>query len=106
MNVAFVKVLLLSVFGFTLKPQGRLLSTESSIGCREKRSAGSELMELDGRSNAVILVADDEELIRHLISAILSQGPYRLLIASDGEEALAMSRAYSGHIDLLLTDLT
>ena len=54
----------------------------------------------------VILVADDEPLVRNLVGAVLSDAGYRVLDAADGEQALEMSRQYDGSIDFLLTDIT
>jgi len=53
----------------------------------------------------VILLADDEASVRRLIEVMLGRGSYRLLIASDGAEALGMSRAYQERIHLLLSDI-
>src|SRR5258708_9116851 len=54
----------------------------------------------------VILVADDEPLVRNLAGAVLSDAGYRVLNAADGEQALEVSRQYDGSIDFLLTDIT
>jgi two-component system cell cycle sensor histidine kinase/response regulator CckA len=54
----------------------------------------------------VVLVADDDVLVRNLINAVLTRSGYSVLLASDGVEALDLSRRYSGEIDLLLSDVT
>ncbi len=51
-----------------------------------------------------ILAVDDEQMILELLKAILSRAGYRLLMASGGEEALALSRNFPGRIDVLLSD--
>jgi CheY-like chemotaxis protein len=56
-------------------------------------------------SRVVILVADDEELVRNLVAVIVRSDGYHVLIASDGVEALDLSRRYAGHIDLLISDI-
>ena len=53
----------------------------------------------------VILLADDEELARQVLTTVLRRGGYQLLIASDGDEALDLSRRYAGEIDLLVSDI-
>lgn len=53
----------------------------------------------------VILVAEDEPLVRNLIRSILASSGYFVLDAADGLQAVEMARAYVGKIDLLLTDL-
>jgi len=57
------------------------------------------------RPSLVVLLADDELVVRSLAQSILTREGYRVLIAVDGEHALEVSRAYSGPIELLLTDV-
>jgi two-component system, cell cycle sensor histidine kinase and response regulator CckA len=54
----------------------------------------------------VVLVADDDVLVRNLIHAILTRSGYSVLMAADGEEALELSRRFAGEIHLLLSDVT
>jgi DNA-binding response OmpR family regulator len=54
---------------------------------------------------AVILVADDEALIRNLVTLLLQHDGYFVLSAADGHEGLELSRNYPGTIDLLITDV-
>jgi DNA-binding response OmpR family regulator len=54
----------------------------------------------------VILVAEDDVLVRNLINVVLVRAGYSVLIAADGEEGLELSRRYSGDIHLLLSDVT
>jgi putative two-component system response regulator len=58
------------------------------------------LMEMEP---AIILVADDEDLNRRMLSEILKMEGYRVRVASDGDEALRMLR--SERIDLALLDV-
>src|SRR5215469_15080104 len=53
----------------------------------------------------VILVADDEPMIRNLTRIVLEDEGYFILAAADGEEALVLSRTFPGFIHLLLTDV-
>jgi len=52
-----------------------------------------------------ILLAEDEDGVRTLIAHILCTSGYTILEAHDGEEALAMCRAYEDRIHLLITDM-
>lgn len=61
------------------------------------------MAELEGK--AVILVADDEAVVRNLVNATLTHAGYSVLMATDGAEALRLSRAHTGSIHLLLTDV-
>lgn len=58
-----------------------------------------------GEHQIVILVADDEVLIRNLVTILLQGEGYSVLSASDGYEALELSHRYPGAIDLVLTDV-
>jgi len=58
-----------------------------------------------GANQSVILVADDEALVRNLIALLLQHDGYCVLSAADGHEGLELSRKYPGAIDLLITDL-
>ena len=60
------------------------------------------------RSNSdqtVILLADDEVLIRNVARKVLQSAGYFVLAANDGEEALNISRQYPGTIHALLSDV-
>lgn len=55
---------------------------------------------------AVILVADDEPLIRNLVTLLMQREKHLVLSAADGQEGLELSRRYPGKIDLVITDMT
>jgi two-component system cell cycle sensor histidine kinase/response regulator CckA len=60
----------------------------------------------EGKSSSlVVLLADDELVVRSLAQSILTRAGYRVLNAVDGEHALEVSRGYPGPIDMLLTDV-
>ena len=52
-----------------------------------------------------VLLAEDEDSVRLVATAALERRGYRVLAAADGESAIAISRAYPGRIDLLVTDV-
>ncbi|MFI5177785.1 MAG: ATP-binding protein [Vicinamibacterales bacterium] len=52
-----------------------------------------------------ILLAEDEDEVRDLVTDYLQAVGYRVLAGSDGAAALARARGYEGYIDLLLTDV-
>lgn len=54
----------------------------------------------------VILVAEDDVVVRNLINTVLTRSGYTVLLACDGIEALQISGRYTGMIDLLLSDVT
>src|SRR5258708_5069765 len=53
----------------------------------------------------VILLAEDEHLVRNLVRTILINEGYAVLDANDGEHALEISRGFPGSIHMLLTDV-
>ena len=53
----------------------------------------------------VILVADDEVMIRNLVTILMQLEGYLVISAADGQEGLELSRKYSGKIDLVITDM-
>lgn len=57
------------------------------------------------RSAPAILVVDDEPLIRELLRLVLQQRGFRVLLAADGREALALYQAERSTIALVLLDV-
>jgi PAS domain S-box-containing protein len=56
-------------------------------------------------ASSTVLVVEDEESLRDLISELLARHGYRVLTAPDGATALQIARANRGRIHLLLTDV-
>ena len=52
-----------------------------------------------------LLFVEDEESLRVVISDFLSELGYRVLSATNGKDAIALSSSYESKIDLLLTDI-
>lgn len=52
-----------------------------------------------------LLLAEDDPFVRKLAATALNHAGYRVLEASNGEEALVLAASYPGPIDLLLTDV-
>ena len=55
--------------------------------------------------NETILLVEDEESVRELISAALAKKGYQVLEACNGVVALELARAHAGKIDLVISDL-
>ena len=64
-----------------------------------------EHLRLSNSDQTVILLADDEALIRNVARKVLQSDGYFVLAANDGEEALNISRQYPGTIHALLSDV-
>ncbi len=56
-------------------------------------------------TSATILLVEDDEGIRRLVSAVLRDQGYEVLAAADGVEALQMLQLRKGGCDLLITDV-
>ena len=54
---------------------------------------------------AVILVVDDDDSVRGLVSITLESVGNRILTAANGEEAVAIYRSYADQIDVVVTDM-
>ncbi len=57
------------------------------------------------RGSATILLADDDEALRRLMSQVLTRNGYRVEEAASGEEALARFSEIDGDVDLLVSDV-
>ena len=52
-----------------------------------------------------VLVADDDEFIGQLVRMTLEEAGFFVLTASDGEQALKLSRSFPGVIHVLVSDI-
>lgn len=79
-----------------------LPSAEHKLGAETKME---EEVLTPRREGVTVLLVEDDELMRQLTRQLLEEHGYRILEAKDGQDALAIARSHSGHIDLLLTDV-
>jgi PAS domain S-box-containing protein len=52
-----------------------------------------------------ILLAEDEPAVRRLVAGYLADAGHAVLVAPDGEQALALAAAHGGPLDLLVSDV-
>jgi len=57
------------------------------------------------RGHATVLLAEDNPMVRSVVSRMLREAGYRVLEGADGESALEVATKEAGTIDLLVTDL-
>ena len=57
------------------------------------------------RGPETVLVVEDEELMRSMITEALTMLGYEVLAAANGKEALAVGKNHPGTIDVLITDV-
>jgi two-component system cell cycle sensor histidine kinase/response regulator CckA len=71
----------------------------------EVDSARTEAVPANGRGAETILLVEDEEQVRTIVTSILRRHGYSVLPAQHPGEALLASERHEGPIDLLLTDV-
>jgi two-component system cell cycle sensor histidine kinase/response regulator CckA len=52
-----------------------------------------------------VLLAEDEQDVREIARQFLESGGYKVIEAKDGADAIRLAAEFSGHIDLLVTDM-
>ena len=64
-----------------------------------------QILEPARRRNSTLLVVDDDEVVRRFMARVLEDEGYRVLLAEDGNEALALLKRYMPRIHLVVTDV-
>lgn len=80
-----------------------LPADESVVGAAPAESK-PDLASLQG-GGEIILLAEDDEQVLGIAERVLAQAGYRVLVAHDGEEALAVHAKHGGRIDLAILDV-
>jgi CheY-like chemotaxis protein len=106
------------VFGVVKQSEGHIaVSSQPQAGtsfeillprCRDGESDKSRRASetgLETRGDATILLVEDDDDVRSLISETLAAKGYKVLEAGNGEMALAMSASVTQDIHLLITDV-
>jgi two-component system CheB/CheR fusion protein len=57
------------------------------------------------KGSEIVLLVEDEDMVRKLARMVLESSGYVVLEARDGREGLALCQTYQGPIDLLVTDV-
>ncbi len=70
----------------------------------EIRDAGPE-RHSSSQGSEIVLIVEDEESVRRLLTHVLRNRGYRVLEACDGEEALTRFHEHADEIELVLTDV-
>ena len=107
---------LAGVFGLVKQSRGHIsLYSESGIGTTFKlyfpvtsaTHAGTSEPEQVGLvgGDETILLVDDNEMVRSLVTMALESYGYSVLVASGGTQALAIAKDHADVIDLVLTDV-
>ena len=101
-----------------VKSHGGFVNVYSEIGKGSQFAVYFPALEMSGQTAArsldldlplghgeMILVVDDEDAIRQITRGTLETFGYRVLVAADGTEALALYAENRGEIKLVLTDM-
>ena len=67
-------------------------------------AAAADTPELPRGNGELILVADDEQAIRELVRAELTAFGYRVVLATNGAEAVALFKQHAAEVKLFITD--
>ena len=106
-----------AVLGVLRSHQGALsVDTQAGLGTRFQialpQSEHREIIEAAEPSHkptegpAVILIVDDEPMVRETVARMVQLDGHEVLEAGDGDEALAMLGDRPGEVDLIVLDLT
>src|SRR4029077_5463258 len=68
-------------------------------------SSEAAVVALPRAATETVLVVEDSDDLREIVDRILSKTGYKVMVAANGADALAMATEYAGRIDVLLTDL-
>src|SRR5262245_55655373 len=81
----------------------RVYLPESAAAAADAPARASASSAVSGTE--IILVAEDEDVVRELVNDVLTEHGYRVLCAHDGQEAWMLFSAQHGEIDLVLSDV-
>jgi two-component system cell cycle sensor histidine kinase/response regulator CckA len=59
----------------------------------------------DYAGTETILLVEDDEMVREISKIALEQSGYKLLVATDGRDALKVAENFEGSIDIMVTDV-
>jgi two-component system cell cycle sensor histidine kinase/response regulator CckA len=74
-------------------------------GAPRTKVGSLNMLSFAARPRKTILLVDDEEAMRRFLAEALSGEGYHVLVAGDGEAALALSETFHAPIHLLITDV-
>jgi PAS domain S-box-containing protein len=95
-----------SIFVYSEPSHGT--SIKIFLPCADSVTDGSAISEEEYEGlggTETILVVEDQEEVRAVVTQILTRRGYAVLPARDGNEAMQIARSYNGRIDMLITDV-
>ena len=79
--------------------------TGRSLGSAPVESEAPSVRRGDEGGRERILIAEDDEAVRHLVEQVLRQAGYQVLVARDGKEAVSAVLGLGSPPDLVVTDV-
>jgi signal transduction histidine kinase len=76
-----------------------------AVAAADSPDAAGDHVDPPGRGSESILLVEDQAELRSLVARVLSGRGYRVLAASDVDDAVALAQPGLHHIDLLLVDM-
>ncbi|HML17011.1 MAG TPA: PAS domain S-box protein, partial [Bryobacteraceae bacterium] len=68
-------------------------------------SAAEQTSPVDSAGSETVLVVEDQDNVRKLVTEVVAASKYHVLEASSGDEALTLAQHYRGPIHILVTDM-
>lgn len=81
------------------------LPAAASAAAPQTPTAPASAIDAAPRTHATILLTEDEAPVRELVREFLEHEGHRVLVAANGDEALALWQQHRASIDLLFTDV-
>jgi PAS domain S-box-containing protein len=85
--------------------RGRGTTFTLTFPALDEHSGVHEVLDLADEATPTVLVVDDESEVRSLIAEILRGSGYHVVVAADGDAAIAMLERATRPVDLLVTDV-
>lgn len=85
--------------------RGSTFRVRLPVAAPEASVSEPEVSRRASRGHETILLVEDDEAVRALARTVLEGRGYRVLVAGDGEAALAVAGSHEGALDLLLSDV-
>lgn len=87
------------------KGRGSIFRVGLPLGATSREDSGAEGASNESRQNQLILVVDDEPLVRELATTVLESTGYQVVSAADGEAALDKFKADPDSFSLAIVDV-
>jgi PAS domain S-box-containing protein len=85
--------------------EGDATTITAAVAAGDTGSAQEMVPVVAPGSRGTVLVAEDEEYVREMITQVLETAGYRVFVARSVDEALAVAARLDGRLDLLVSDI-